>query len=341
MKDINRQWLLRSRPTDHLDVSHFEYRESPMPQPNLAAGEILVRNLYLGFDASQREWTLDKEGYWPPVKIGDVMRGAAVAQVIRSTNPAFPEGCLTSAMYGWQEYAVADISLPMPPARLPDGISPTTALAVFGATTLTAYFGLIEVGGLKAGQTVVVSAAAGATGSAAVQIAALRGARVIGIAGGAQKCATVCGEYGADAAIDYRHENVDQRLAELCPNGIDLYYDNVGGSILQGAIANMAHHGRIVLCGQIVNYDQQEPAPGPNNLMLLVYRQVRMEGFLILAFAKQIPDAMKEIGAWVAAGKLRVREDIQHGFENIPRTLMRLYRSENDGKQLLKLADPS
>ena len=341
MKGINRQWLLRSRPTSHLDVSNFEYRESPVPEPDLAAGEILVRNLYLGFDASQREWTLDKEGYWPPVKVGAVMRGAAIAQVVSSTNPAFPVGCLTSAMYGWQDYAVADKSLPLPPARLPDGIAPNTALAVFGATTLTAYFGLDEVGGLRAGQTVVVSAAAGATGSAAVQIAKLRGARVIGIAGGKEKCEIVCKEYGADAAIDYRHENVTARLAELCPKGIDLFYDNVGGTILQAAIANMAHHSRIVLCGQISNYDEAEPLPGPNNLMLLVYRYVRMEGFLLLAYGKQIPAAMKEIGAWVAAGKLRVREDIQEGFDNIPRTLMRLYRGENNGKQLLKLGDPS
>ena len=340
MSDINRQWLLRRRPHGNLSESDFEYREVPIPEPDLAAGEFLVRNLYLGFDAAQREWTEDKEGYWPPVAVGAVMRSAAVSQVVRSTNADFPEGTLVQAMFGWQDYATAGSALPLPPSALPPGIAPTTALAVFGATTLTAYFGLTEVGGLSAGQTVVVSAAGGATGSAAVQIARLRGARVIGIAGGADKCATVCAEYGADAAIDYRTENVAARLAQLCPTGINLFYDNVGGNILEAAIANMAHHGRIVLCGQISGYDLDSPQPGPSNLMTLVYRYVRMEGFLLLAYVHLIGQAMQEIGAWVATGKLHVREDLQHGFENIPRTLMRLYRGENNGKQLLKLRDP-
>ena len=163
---------------------------------------------------------------------------------------------------------------------------------------------------------------------------------MIGIAGGADKCATVCAEYGADAAIDYRNENVAARLAELCPSGINLFYDNVGGQILEAAIANMAHHGRIVLCGQISGYDLDRPKPGPSNLMTLVYRSVRMEGFLLLAYVHLIGQAMQEIGAWAGSGKLHVREDLQHGFENIPRTLMRLYRGENNGKQLLKLRDP-
>jgi NADPH-dependent curcumin reductase len=197
------------------------------------------------------------------------------------------------------------------------------------------------VGGLQAGQTVVVSAAAGATGSAAVQIARLKGARVIGIAGGAEKCNWVCAELGAEAAIDYRNENVAERLAALCPEGINLYFDNVGGSILEAAIGNMAHHGRIVLCGQISTYDAATPPAGPANLMTLIYRSVRMEGFLMLDFLDRSGEAMVEIGSWLADGSMIARNDIQQGFENIPRTLMRLFRGENRGKQLLKLADPA
>lgn len=342
MPAINRQWLLRNRPHGALSETDFEYRESAVPQPDIAAGEILVRNLWFGFDASQREWTQDKEGYWPPVALGAVMRSSTVGQVVQSGDPDFPVGCLVQGVDGWQDYTVTHAKAqPLPPTPLPPGIAPATALAVLGATTLTAYFGLTEVGELKPGQTVVVSAAGGATGGAAVQIARLLGARVIGIAGGAAKCAMVCAEYGAEACIDYRHENVRERLAALCPDGIDLYYDNVGGRILEAAIANMAHHGRIVLCGQIASYDTDRPEPGPDNLMTLIYRYVRMEGFLLLAYLHLFGEAMARIGGWVAEGRLHVREDVQEGFENLPRTLMRLYRGENQGKQLLKLGDPA
>jgi len=341
MSASNRQWILVRRPQQALSETDFALREAAMPVPDLAAGEVLVRNLLLGFDASQREWLKDQEGYMPPMQIGELMRGFSIAQVLRSENPAYPEGSLLQGLFGWQEYALIDKNQWMPPVPLPAGLPPEMALSAMGATTLTAYFGLLAVGELQAGQTVVVSAAAGATGSAAVQIARLKGARVIGIAGGAEKCAWVCSDLGAEAAIDYRNQNVAERLAALCPEGINLYFDNVGGSILEAAIGNMARHGRIVLCGQISAYDAATPPAGPSNLMTLIYRGVRMEGFLMLDFLDRSGTAMGEIGGWLADGSMIARSDIQEGFENIPRTLMRLFRGENRGKQLLKLADPA
>jgi NADPH-dependent curcumin reductase CurA len=208
---------------------------------------------------------------------------------------------------------------------------------VLGATGLTAYFGLLETGALSAGETVLVSAAAGATGSLAVQVARLLGARVIGIAGGAEKCAWVRDALGAAGVIDYRNEDVAARLGELCPGGVDVYFDNVGGAILEAAIEHIAPRGRIVLCGQIADYDTTGAASGPRNLMKLIMRRARMEGFLVLDHLPRAGEAMAQLGGWLAEGKLQWAEDVQHGFDNIPRTLMRLFRGENRGKQLLRI----
>lgn len=340
MNTLNRQWLLADRPAGPVSATDFEYREGPVPEPELDAGEVLVRNLYLGFDPTQREWIKDQQGYMPPVALGEPMRSFAVAQVLKSRNPQLPEGALVQGMFGWQDYALTGPNDPVPPVRLPEGLPPSLALSALGATTLTAYFGLLDVAALKPDDTVVISAAAGATGSAAVQIAKHQGCRVIGIAGGAEKCRRVCETFGADGAIDYRSEDLGQRLAELCPAGIDVYFDNVGGPILETAIDHIAPRGRIVLCGQISGYDAPEPPPGPRNLMRLIYQRARMEGFLMLDYLDRIPEAMQTVGGWLAEGSFHWREDIQEGFENIPATLARLFSGENQGKQLLKLADP-
>jgi hypothetical protein len=336
MTRINRQWLLARRPEGALAESDFRYHEAPVPEPDLAAGEALLQTRWLGFDATQRLWVTEQEGYMPPVEIGAVMRASTISEVLRSTNPALPEGSLVQGMYGWQDYAIARPDDPIPPMVLFPGVTPGMALAVFGATGLTAYFGLFETGGLAAGKTVVVSAAAGATGSMVVQIARLSGARVIGIAGGAEKCAWVRDTLGAEAAIDYRAEDLEARLGALCPAGIDVYFDNVGGAQLEAAIEHIAPQGRIVLCGQIAGYDAAA-APGPRNLMKLIMRRARMEGFLVLDYIPRAAEAMERIGGWLMEGKLAWNEDVQEGFENIPRTLMRLFRGENRGKQMLKL----
>ena len=336
---VNRQWLLARRPQGMVREDNFQLVESPVPVPDLEAGEILVRTLMLSFDPAQRGWMEDVPSYLPPVAIGEPMRASAIAQVVQSENPAFPEGSLVQGLFGWQDYAIANQGgmAPVPVAR---DVPLHVRLGVLGGASLTAWFGLYDIGALKAGDTVVVSAAAGAVGSMAVQIAKIQGARVIGIAGGAEKCSWVTGLYGADAAIDYKSENVAARLAELCPDGVDLFFDNVGGEILEAVIANIAPFGRIVLCGAISGYNDAAPTPGPRNMMLLIARRVRMQGFILLDHLHQAATALEALSKWVGEGRIRYREDIQQGFENIPRTLLRLFRGENRGKQLLQIAEP-
>jgi hypothetical protein len=338
---VNRQWLLKRRPQGMISVDDFEYREVPVPEPDLAAGEILVRNLFLGFDPAMRGWVTDARSYIPPVPLGEPMRAVTVAEVVASENDAYPVGSLVQGMYGWQDYAIAGPGDMMAPMPLPEGTPPSVPLSVLGMTSVTAYFGLLDVGRPKAGETVVVSGAAGATGSMAAQIARIKGCRVIGIAGGEEKCSWLRDSCGVDATIDYRSEDVEVRLGELCPDGIDVFFDNVGGDTLEAAIEHIADFGRIVLCGQISGYNDAEPAPGPHNLMYLVARRVRMEGFVVLDYLDRLDEAMSDLTAWLGEGKLAWREDVQEGFENIPSTLLRLYDGRNKGKQLLKLADPS
>jgi NADPH-dependent curcumin reductase CurA len=223
---------------------------------------------------------------------------------------------------------------------LPPGVSPSLALGIFGTTSLTAYFGLLDVGQPKAGETVLVSGAAGATGSVVAQIARLKGCRVIGIAGGAEKCGWLADACKVDGVIDYKHENIDQRIGALCPDGVNVFFDNVGGDTLEAGISHMADFGRIVLCGAISGYNDEAPRPGPSNLMLLVTRRIRMQGFIVIDYLARAGEAIAALAEWVSAGELAWREDIQEGFDNIPTTLQRLFDGRNTGKQMLKLADP-
>lgn len=340
MSAINRQWILKSRPAGSVSHDNFELVEAPMPEPDLAAGQILVRNLYLSFEPAMRGWMTDEPSYMPPAPLGQPMRSIAVAQVVHSQNPDYPEGSFVQGMFGWQEYAVCGPTDPIPPRLLPEGTPLTMPLSLFGGTSLTAYFGLLDVGRPKAGETVVVSGAAGATGSMAVQIAHILGCRVIGIAGGDEKCRWLTDSCGADATIDYKHEDVERRLAELCPDGIDIFYDNVGGDILEAGIEHIANYGRIVLCGQIATYNDAEPRPGPRNLMNLVIRRVRMQGFIMIDYMDRTDEAIEALTGWFMEGRLHYREDIQEGFENVPDTFLRLFSGANRGKQLLKVADP-
>ncbi|ARS26577.1 NADP-dependent oxidoreductase [Sphingomonas sp. KC8] len=334
---INRQWLLARRPSGMVRETDFQRVDVALPVANLPAGEILVRNVMLGFDPAQRGWMDDAPGYMPPMEIGVPVRGSAAAWVVASENPDYPVGALVRGLFGWQDYAVANRRDDAPPMRVPAGLSPEQALGLFGGASLTAYIGLLEVGRLREGDRVLVSGAAGAVGSMAVQIARLKGAHVIGIAGGPEKCRWLTAEYGADAAIDYKSENVADRLAALCPQGIDLFFDNVGGAILEAGIANLALFGRIVLCGAISGYNDVTPSPGPRNLMNLVRQRAVMRGFILLDHLDQAPAAMAELGQWVGEGRIRHRDDIQVGFENVPQTFLRLFRGENRGKQLLRI----
>jgi NADPH-dependent curcumin reductase CurA len=291
-----------------------------------------------------RGWLNDEKSYMPPVGIDEVMRGSAVGQVVKSRNPAHAEGDLVHGMFGWQEYCTSNT---VPGAmggvsRVPDGIEPYLVLSALGGTGLTAYFGMLDVGRPKQGDVVVVSGAAGATGSVAGQVARLHGAsKVIGIAGGERKCQWLTEEAGFTTAIDYKSEDVKRRLKEECGDAINVYFDNVGGDILDAALVNMAQNGRIALCGGISAYNEKELPPGPRNYMQLVIRRCTMQGFLLLDYLARAREAIDDLSKWIASGELVHAEDIQEGFENTPKTFQRLFRGDNLGKQLLKLGDPS
>jgi len=332
---INRQWRLAARPQSMVGEEHFRWVEEPAPACT-ADGQVLVRTLYLSCDPTQRGW-MARDTYLPAVVIGEVMRSFGVGRVVESRHPGYAEGQLVQSQLGWQDYALLDGAS----ARLsvvPDGVPIPIAMSVLGITGLTAYFGLLEIGRPRAGETVVVSGAAGATGSVAGQIARLKGCRVVGIAGGPDKCRWLVDEARFDAAIDYRNEDVAARLAELCPGGIDIYFDNVGGEILDAALARLALKGRVVLCGAIADYNRSELGPGPRNYLNLLLQRGRMEGFIILDFLDRAGDAVADLARWVEAGEIRVEVDIQEGLENAPQTLRRLFTGANRGKQLLRVS---
>lgn len=336
MSDVNRQWLLAARPHGMVKPSDFEYRESPVPEPG--DGEVLIRTLYLSFDPAMRGWMEDRPSYLPPVQIGEPMRAGAVGQVVKSNHPDFAPGDFVQGLLGWQDYACPRAAAGV--TKIPEGTPLTWPLGVLGITGLTAYFGLLDLGEPKAGDTVVVSGAAGATGSVAGQIAKIHGCRVIGIAGGPEKCAWLTDEAHFDEAIDYKNEDVAARLAALCPDSINVFFDNVGGPILEAALDQMAQRGRVVLCGGISGYNEETPPPGPRNYMNLVLRRCRMEGFIVIDYVARFAEGAKDLAGWVAEGRITHAEDVQEGFEKAPDCLLRLYRGDNRGKQLLKLADP-
>lgn len=337
--NINRQWLLASRPDGMVSEANFEYVETPIPE--IEEGQVLVRNLYLSFDPTQRGWMTDRESYLPPVEIGAPMRAGSVGQITTSRHPDYSVGDLVQTTGCWQDYVVAAPGQgPLGLTVLPANVSPEMMLSVFGITGLTAYFGLLDIGDPKPGETVLVSGAAGATGSVVGQIAKIKGCRVIGIAGGEKKCAWLKQEGGFDDVIDYKSEDVGQAIERTCPDRVDVFFDNVGGSILEAALDHIGLHSRIVMCGAISGYNSDSAIPGPRNLMNIISRRTKMQGFIILDYIDQAPTAIAQLGEWIAQGQLRYEVDLQTGFENIPATLRRLFTGENMGKQLLKIADP-
>jgi hypothetical protein len=337
MATINRKWVLVSRPSGMPGRENFELREEAVPQ--IREGQFLVRNLYLSCDPAQRAW-MSRDTYVPMIPLGDVMHSGATGEVTASKHPGFRPGDIVSGMFGWQNYTVSDGGGFVPVMKLPPGVPIPMTMSVLGITGLTAYFGMLDVGQPKSGETVVVSGAAGATGSIAAQIAKLQGARVIGIAGGAKKCAILTDELGLDAAIDYRCEPVARRLRELCPRGIDVYFDNVGGEILDAALAHLAIGARIALCGAISSYNETEPSAGPRNYTNLIVRRSRMQGFLVTDYAARFPEAIADLARWAGEGKLRDRVDVVDGLENAPDAFRRLFTGENLGKQLVRIDEP-
>ena len=338
MSAVNRRWVLARRPDGMPRIEDFELREEPTPEPR--EGQFLVRNLYLSCDPAQRSW-LARDTYVPKIALGETMRAGATAQVIASRNARFRAGDLVFGMFGWQDYALSDGAGFVEVTKLPAGVPIPVAMSVLGLTGLTAYYGMVEVGGVKAGQQVLVSGAAGATGSIAAQLARLRGARVVGIAGGDRKCAWLTREAGLDAAIDYRGENVGERLRALFPKGIDVYFDNVGGELLDLVLLSLAPRGRIVMCGAISVYNDFEHTPPLRNQNRLMVVRGRMEGILVTDYADRFGAAAAELADLVARGRLHNRVDIVDGLEQAPAALQRLFTGENLGKQLVRLAEPS
>jgi len=331
MSETNRQWLLRARPVGMVNESDFALHEAPIPKPG--GGQVLVRNRWLAFEPAMRGWMEDRPNYIPPVGIGEVMRGMTVGEVVESNLDGYAPGDAVSGMTGWQEWAIGDGAL----RKLPADTDPTLTLSVLGLTGVTAYFGLLDVAQPKTGDVVVVSGAAGATGSVAGQIAKVKDCRVIGIAGGNEKCDWLTKEAHFDAAIDYKREDVGARLSALCPDGIDVFFDNVGGTILDDVLARIARGARIVICGSISRYSLESPPPGPSHYFNLTAQRGRMEGFVVMDYFHRAAEAVADLSKWVADGSIAWKADVQHGFESAPKTLQRLYTGANFGKQLLEL----
>jgi NADPH-dependent curcumin reductase CurA len=335
MDAVNHQVRLAARPVGLPKASDWDHTEEPVAKPG--DGEVLVKVLYLSLDPAMRGWMNDARSYMPPVGIGEVMRAGGAGEVVASRHAGFAEGDLVTGVTGVQEYAVAHgeglIKVDTSLAPLP------VYLGALGMPGLTAYFGLLEVGRAQEGDTVVVSGAAGAVGSVVGQIARVKGCRAVGIAGGEEKCRHVVEDLGFDAAVDYKAGNVSKSLRELCPDGIDVYFDNVGGEILDAALAQLRRHARVVLCGAISQYNATGAMRGPSNYMSLLVNRATMTGFLVFDFADRYAEAMQEMAGWLATGKLTSFEDIATGgVAQFPETLLRLFRGENTGKQVLGIS---
>lgn len=340
MAYTNRQWRLASRPVGMVKESDFELASEEISE--VAEGQFLVRNLFLAFEPAMRGWLDDVPSYIPPVGIGEVMRASTVGQIVESKHPDYPKGQLVSGMLGWQEYFLTD-GTPGPfggVSSVPDGVPPQRMLSLLGGTGLTAYFGIHAVHPIQEGDNVLVSGAAGATGSVAAQIARLRGAgKVVGIAGGPDKCAWLKDQAKLHGAIDYKNEDVSKRIREEFPDGVDLYFDNVGGEILDATLPRMADNGRITMCGAISGYNDKELPPGPSNIMQVVIHRLSVKGFILFDHLAGVGQAITDLSTWAASGDLVVEEDIQSGFENTPKTFLRLFQGKNLGKQLIRIAD--
>ncbi len=332
MTQGNQQIVLAEIPQGKLSPEHFRAVEADRPVPQ--DGEVLVRILYVSLDAANRAW-MQGATYRSALKAGDVMAGGALAEVVESRSPAFMAGDLVVADTGWQTYA----TLPARRlARLPRLDPLTHLLSVYGVAGLTAYFGLLECGRPKPGETVVVSAAAGSVGSIVGQIARLKGCRVVGIAGGAGKADLLTSELGFDAAVDYKVGDTRRALRAACPDGIDVYFDNVGGEIFEACLFNMANHGRIACCGAVSQYDGVAPKAGPRGVPgLIVTKRLRLRGFIVSDFDDQRAAALEQLTSWVESGQLKVREDVIDGLENLPAALVGLLAGENIGKRMVKV----
>ena len=333
MSNRNRQFLLAARPHGLVKESDFTFQEVDVPTPG--PGEVLIKTLYISLDPSMRGQMENRADYVAPLEIGDVMRAGGVGEIVASNHPDYVVGTRVRGTFGMQDYVVSDgQSAPFVPVD--PSVDPVDALGVLGGTGMTAYFGLLDIGEPQAGDTVVISGAAGATGSVAGQIAKIKGCHVIGMAGSDDKCAWLTEDLGFDAALNYKTEDVGAALDRLAPNGINVYFDNVGGEILDLCLERIATNARVVICGGISRYNATGPIPGPKNYFNLVFRRARMEGFIVLDYAKHFPQAIEEMRGWMAAGQLKQQATIIEGFEQLPKALIQLFAGANTGKLMVQ-----
>jgi NADPH-dependent curcumin reductase len=332
---LNRKFELAARPVGLPKRTDWTFQEEPVRDP--VDGEILTKIVYISLDPAMRGWMNESRSYIAPVAIGEVMRALALGRVVSSRNPKFEAGDYVYGPLGVQQFATTNGSglSKVDPQAVPLPVY----LSALGMPGLTAYFGLLDIGHPQPGETVVVSGAAGAVGSVVGQIAKIKGCRAVGIAGGRDKCRYISG-LGFDAAIDYKSENVLHGLKQNCPKGVDIYFDNVGGEILEAALALLARFGRIAICGAISQYNNTTPIKGPSNYLSLLIHHGTMAGFVVTDYASRYREALRDLAEWVAAGKLKSREHIVEGIEKFPDALSMLFTGENHGKLILKVAEP-
>lgn len=332
---INRQVLLKSRPVGIPQAAHFRIVETPLPEPG--DGQVLVRNIFLSVEPAMRGWVNAAPNYSEPVPLDSVMRALAAGRIESSRHPDYAPGDLVTGWFGWQDYAAVDPALIQ--RKVEHGDLPLSAsLGILGLNGLTAYFGLLDVCQPQTGDTVVVSTAAGAVGSCVGQIAKLKGGRTIGIAGGPEKTRLCREEFGYDAAIDYKSQDVDAALAEVCADGVNVYFDNTSGPVTDAVMKRLCIGARVAICGtaSIANWD---PIPqGPRVERHLLLKRARIQGFVVFDFADRYPEALASLSNWVREGKIRYREDILDGIERAPDAIAGLYRGENLGKRLIRIA---
>ncbi|MFO1014596.1 MAG: NADP-dependent oxidoreductase [Caulobacteraceae bacterium] len=331
-----KRWVLRRRPQGEIKPGDLELVEEPIPVLN--DGEVLTRTLYLSLDPTNRIWMSDQDQYMPPVQIGDTMRGGSLGIVEQSRSDRFKQGdIVNTGLGGWSTHVVANGAMISPAPQIP-GVPLTAYMSVLGATGLTAWFGMCDIGQPKPGETVVVSAAAGAVGSIAGQIAKLRGARVIGIAGGKAKCDWLVNELGFDGAIDYKNEDVGAALDRLCPNGIDVDFENVGGEIMEQVFNRMNNFGRMSLCGMISTYNNDARPTGPRDFSRILMNRLTIKGFIIIDYLPRAAEAMAELIPWVMSGQIKWKAHVEDGLENAMDILQRLFTGDHDGKLLVRVS---
>jgi len=307
--------------------------------PEIGEGEALVRTLWISIDPTNRPWISDTPTYLPPVGIGEVMRAAGLGRVVASNHPNYSVGQLVRGLIGWQEWFVTSDAAPLLPVSELPGASPSAYLGALGATGLTAWVGMKDIGRPQAGETVLVSAAAGAVGSVASQLAKIEGARVVGVAGGAEKCELLTERLGLDAAVDHRNPGWRENLIAATPDGIDVDFENVGGEIMDAIFARLNLHARVVLCGLISRYNDSDPSPGPRNFPNLLFNRALLQGFIVLDHLDRMPEAAAELSGWMADGRLEALETVVEGFEELPTAINMLFDGGNVGKLVVRVTD--